>query len=239
MDQTSVFWGMGRRSTVDFVGAPTVRSTTNDSEGYRCTMALTIAADGRVLPPYFVYNGAPGGDVEREVSAFCLANVATFSVQECAWFDDRVMLEWIKKSWKPNVVEPCVLILDSLAVHKKSEVADALACTGTAVIYVPGGCTGVAQPLDVGIMSPLKQHIRRLNTTKSAGRPTKVPTTIMRRIMFERAMDGLRCISPETVRNSFLKAGPFVPFGPPNICGDAPVLDHRPGPDRIVQEAVV
>ncbi|GMF55053.1 unnamed protein product [Phytophthora fragariaefolia] len=68
MDQTSVFWGMGRRSTVDFVGAPTVQSTTNDSEGYRCTMALTIAADGRVLPPHFVYNGAPGGDVEREVS---------------------------------------------------------------------------------------------------------------------------------------------------------------------------
>ncbi|GMF35090.1 unnamed protein product [Phytophthora fragariaefolia] len=166
MDQTSVFWGMGKRSTVDFVGAPTVRSTTNDSEGYRCTMALTIAADGRVLPSHFVYNGAPGGDVEREVSAFFLADVATFSVQECAWFDDRVMLEWIDKSWKPDVVEPCVPILDILAVHKKSEVADALACTGTAVIYVPGGCTGVAQPLDVGIMSPLKQHIRRLNTTK-------------------------------------------------------------------------
>ncbi|EGZ11348.1 hypothetical protein PHYSODRAFT_401080, partial [Phytophthora sojae] len=83
-----------------------------------------------------------------------------FSVQESAWFDERVMLEWIEKCWNYIVVEPSVLILDSLSVHKKEEIADALACTGTSVLYVPGGCTGVAQPLDVGVMGPVKQHIR-------------------------------------------------------------------------------
>ncbi|EGZ12138.1 hypothetical protein PHYSODRAFT_515017 [Phytophthora sojae] len=157
IDQTSVYWDMGTRTTVEFVGAPTVRSTTNESEGYRCTMMLSVSADGRIFPPHFVYNGAPGGDVKKELNKFCLEDVATFSVQESAWFDERVTLEWIEKCWKYIVVKPSVLILDSLSVHKKAEIADALACTGTSVLYVPGGCTGVAQPLDVGVMGPACQ----------------------------------------------------------------------------------
>ncbi|OWY94625.1 hypothetical protein PHMEG_00035593 [Phytophthora megakarya] len=91
-------------------------------------MALTDAADGRILPPHFVFNGAPGGAVEHEVDCYRLGEVATFSVQSNAWFDDRVMHEWIDN-----------LILDGLRVHKKTEIADALVCTGTAVVYVPGG----------------------------------------------------------------------------------------------------
>lgn len=49
------------------------------------------------------------------------------------------MLEWIDNVWKHIVVEPSVLILDSLRVHKEAVVADALACTGTTVIYELGG----------------------------------------------------------------------------------------------------
>ncbi|GMF32548.1 unnamed protein product [Phytophthora lilii] len=219
MDQTSVYWEMGRRTTVEFVGATTVRTTTNTSEGYRCTMAVRAAADGRVLPPHYVYNGDPGGDVEAEVTKYFSGEVAAFSVQKSAWFDERVMMEWIDKCWKHIVCEPSVLILDSLSVHKKAEIADAkasaISCTGTAVLYVPGGCTGVAQPLDVGIMAPLKQHMRRLNTL-SRGGPKKVTPQFRRRSIFETAMDGLRCVSSNTVKNAFVKAGPFVPFGPSN-----------------------
>lgn len=216
MDQTSVYWGMGKRTTVEFVGAQTVRSATNGGESYRCTMALTAAANGRIIPPHFVFNGTPGGDVEREVNSYCMGEVATFSVQNNAWFDERVMLEWIEKCWKHVVVEPSVLILDSLSVHKKATIADALACTGTAVVYVPGGCTGVAQPLDVGVMSPVKQHIRRLHTNNPAGRPKQLTAAMRRREIFDRAMEALACITPEPVQNAFHKAGPFLPYGPPN-----------------------
>ncbi|GMF43165.1 unnamed protein product [Phytophthora fragariaefolia] len=189
MDQTFVYWDMGTRTTVEFIGAPTVRSTSNESEGYRCTMALTVAADGRVLPPHFVYNGVPGGDVEKEVNSLCLGDVATFSGQESAWFNDRVMLEWIDKCWKPIVVEPSVLILDSLSVHKMAKIADALACT--------------------------------------APRPKQVTPAYRRREIFERAMEGLRFISADTVKNSFHKAGPFMPYGPPNNAADSPIAWSR------------
>ncbi|KAG6945867.1 hypothetical protein JG688_00016333, partial [Phytophthora aleatoria] len=124
--------------------------------------------------------------------------------------------------WKHVVCEPSVLILDSLSVHKKAEIADALACTDTSVVYVPGGRIGVAQPLDVGAMAALKQHIRRLNTRRSPGRPKNVSPQFRRRAIFEAAMDGLRCVSADTIQNAFVTAGPFVPFGPPNNTGILP-----------------
>lgn len=103
-----------------------------------------MSVDGRVDPPHFVFKGSAGGDIEREVDVFKDSETAIFSVQTSERFDERVMLEWIKKRWRHAVVELSVLILDSLKVHKNATVADALASSCTAVPYVPGGCTGVA-----------------------------------------------------------------------------------------------
>lgn len=191
MDQTAVYCNLGTRSTIEFVGTSCVRSVTSGSDSYRCTMALTIGANGVMLPPHFVYKGQCGADVEREVKSYCDPSVATFSVQANAWFDERVMMEWIELTWKHIVVEPSVLILDSLKVHKKASVADALSATGTAVLYVPGGCTGVAQPLDVGVMSPVKERIRRLNTSRGRGRPPLSAAAERRRDSFDRAMEAV------------------------------------------------
>jgi hypothetical protein len=30
------------------------------------------------------------------------------------------------------------------------------------VIHIPGGCTALCQPLDIGVNKPFKQHIRHL-----------------------------------------------------------------------------
>lgn len=139
MDQTSVYFNMSSRTSIEFVGAPMVRSVTAGGESDRCTMVLTVSADGRMLPPHFVFKGEPDGEVEQEVGLYCDSSIATFSVQSNAWFDERVMLEWVDKVWQHVVVEPSILILDSLRVHKKKEITEALASTGTAVHYVPGG----------------------------------------------------------------------------------------------------
>ncbi|KAL4133020.1 DNA binding [Phytophthora ramorum] len=94
------------------------------------------------------------------------------------------------------------------------EMLGTLACTGTAVLFVPGGCTGVAQPLDVGVMSPLKQHMRNRNANRQAGRPQKHTPTERRRRMYERAMEAMNLISGMTMRNAFHKAGPdYSKFG--------------------------
>ncbi|KAL4085596.1 hypothetical protein PRIC1_014932 [Phytophthora ramorum] len=105
-------------------------------------MALTVGADGRKFPPHFVFQEQPGDEVEKEFRGYCDSSVATFSVQAKAWFDREVMLDWIENVRKGIVTEPSLLILDSLGVHKMPEVFDALACTGTAVLFVPEGLYG-------------------------------------------------------------------------------------------------
>ncbi|KAE8908078.1 hypothetical protein PF001_g22017 [Phytophthora fragariae] len=67
MDQTSVYYNMSSRSTVDFVSATCIPAATGGAESYRCTMAHTVAADGGKFPPHFVFQGQPGGDVGEGV----------------------------------------------------------------------------------------------------------------------------------------------------------------------------
>lgn len=62
------------------------------SDSNRVTLALTVSADGWMLPPHFAFKGVPGGPVHEEVPRFVDAEDATVSVQPNAWIDERVML---------------------------------------------------------------------------------------------------------------------------------------------------
>ncbi|KAF1314931.1 hypothetical protein FI667_g16380, partial [Globisporangium splendens] len=211
MDQTVIFCTLGSKTTVEVIGGETVPAVCGGNDSWRCTVALTLSADGQMHGPHFVFKVEPGGEVEREVRAYTLEEVGTFSVQRNAWFDVRVMLEWIENCWQYIVSEPCILILDSLAVHKCDGVIEALARCGTAVKFVPPGCTGVAQLLDVGVMGPLKTHIR-----------TSYAEYYFSHAFPDTAAQRRKDI---TVRNSFHKSGPFIPFGPPNEALVDPVAD--------------
>uniref|UniRef100_K3WPI3 DDE-1 domain-containing protein n=1 Tax=Globisporangium ultimum (strain ATCC 200006 / CBS 805.95 / DAOM BR144) TaxID=431595 RepID=K3WPI3_GLOUD len=156
MDQIVIFATAGARSTVEEEGAKIVPARAGGSETFRCIATITASADSRIFPLHFVYKGVEGGTVEDEVSRFALDTVASFSVQEKAWFDERVTLKWIDRSWKFVVAEPCILLLDSLHVHMSETVLSALVDLGTLVQHVPPGATGIAQPLDVGVISPFK-----------------------------------------------------------------------------------
>jgi hypothetical protein len=166
-----------------------------------------------MLPPDFVFKGEPNQDVHEEVESFCDAETATFSVQKNAWFSEDVMMEWIDTCWKYIVTGPSILILDILKVHKCYRVRLALAEMGTSVYYVPPECTGVAQPLDVGVMALLKAHLKQ-HPSSLLTHGGHVTARKRRRDMFERSLAAMESITCETVVNSFRKSGPFLPFGP-------------------------
>ena len=54
-------------------------------------------------------------------------------------------------------------MIDCWLVHKSKEFCDWIKKTHPTIIisYIPGGCTGVWQPLDVGIQRVLKQSMKR------------------------------------------------------------------------------
>jgi DDE superfamily endonuclease len=76
-----------------------------------------------------------------------------------------VMLLWTEMVLKPYVetrpegVIP-VVFLDSLAAYKTRAVRKAIHDLGCRIEYIPPGCTGSCQPIDVGWNKPFQDHMR-------------------------------------------------------------------------------
>ena len=107
MDQTPVYFSMCPKKTVH------IRSSTSDTK--RATVAVTIAADGTVLPAVVIFKGKPNGRIKKT---------------EFATYPHNNQLQEM----------------------------------GVEVIHIPGGCTGLCQPVDVGFNKPFKDRVRRLWT---------------------------------------------------------------------------
>jgi DDE superfamily endonuclease len=75
--------------------------------------------------------------------------------------DESIVLKWVDMVLKPYVatapvgIEP-ILFLDSYRCHVMQSVVTVIQGLGVEVKHIPGGCTGLCQPIDVGIGQPLK-----------------------------------------------------------------------------------
>ena len=54
----------------------------------------------------------------------------------------------------------CCLVVDLFSAHRDERVLSLLRGSGVDVIYVPGGCTGILQVMDVVVNSHFKRHIK-------------------------------------------------------------------------------
>ena len=79
--------------------------------------------------------------------------------------DEAIMKDWIDQVLKPYIetvpagVQP-ILFLDSYKCHMMASIVNRIAELGVQVEHIPGGCTGLCQPVDVGIGKPLKSRVR-------------------------------------------------------------------------------
>jgi hypothetical protein len=168
MDQTPIFYSFHSRTTLEAVGSRTiqVRASTNDTK--RVTVAATVTASGKMLTPFMIFRGAANGRiVKNEFQTYPVDG--KYACQAKAWMDEVNMHLWIDLVLKPyNDAkeerdpggQPLVLILDSYRVHMIGSVVNKLNQMGIEVIHIPGGCTYLCQPVDVGINKPLKAAMR-------------------------------------------------------------------------------
>ena len=94
MDQTLVYFAMSAKRTLELIGKKTIHTCTTADNTKRATIAVTIAADGTLLPAVVLFKGTATGRIaSRELGTYPTIN--HYRCQENAWMDEAVMLAWV------------------------------------------------------------------------------------------------------------------------------------------------
>jgi hypothetical protein len=73
----------------------------------------------------------------------------------------EIIIFWLEKLLIPVLgIRPTLLVMDLLRSHKTSPVRDVLRAHDITLSLVPGGCTGLVQPVDVSVNRPFKDLLK-------------------------------------------------------------------------------
>jgi hypothetical protein len=166
MDQTPVYFLMSTKRTLEVVEKRTIHIRTSTNDTRRATMAVTIAGDGTVLPSMIIFKGKHNGRIAQSELKTYLAG-HHYRCQEVAWMDERVMLTWFEEVLAPYVATAPediipLLIWDSYRCHMMASVVSKIQGLGVEVKHIPGGCTYLCQPVDVGFNKPFKSRVQKM-----------------------------------------------------------------------------
>ncbi len=116
MDQTAVYFECKSKTIVAKKGAKSVCARDSGCDAKRCTIVVTVAADGTKLPPFFIFKGQPGKITEQAIIKEGIIGCC----QPNGWFDETVYQKWIDAILEPYVrgIDDAFLLLDHYKVHK-------------------------------------------------------------------------------------------------------------------------
>ena len=146
VDQTPLPFAFNQGSTYETTNSTSVWVSGGSSglDKRQCTVQLTIFADGGCrVKPLIIFRGKRLRIPLRERVQYDKRVTASF--QSNAWCDENIMQQWITNSWKPNVKEESLLVLDVHKARKTENIKLLLKQCGTVPIFVPAGCTGIVQ----------------------------------------------------------------------------------------------
>jgi hypothetical protein len=163
MDQTPIPFSFHSAKTLEKKGTKTIHVRASTSETKRVTLAATVDASGRMLPPMLIFKGAVNVRISRELVRY--PDKGHYACQKKAWMDKEMMLKWIDDvliPWHnekgPDVIP--ILILDAYRVHMMGNIVNRIQSLGIEVVHIPPGCTYLCQPVDVGINKSIKSRMR-------------------------------------------------------------------------------
>ena len=178
-DQTGVVYGPGSKLTWAPWGSKQV-SLIGADEKRAFTALLSINADGYTLPIQAVFEGLTDKSCPNPATAVhyadCIEAGFHFVPSEKRgnhWSNQWTIQRFINEilapyldAQKTHISRPqsqkSLWIIDVWSVHRSDEFMGWMRDNHPTILidFVPGGCTGVAQPLDVAINRPFKQSIK-------------------------------------------------------------------------------
>ena len=211
-DETNVYFSPQFNHTIETRGARTVTVVEPNSSS-RCTAMLGVSKSGKKFPPYIIFAGkaTAGGRVIKECrnpAQHGYSTSLTYMVQENAWMDEKCLIDWVDRVWKPyadSIQGPKLMLLDSYTAHMTAAVKRAIHMTGTELEFIPPGYTSKLQPMDVGLNKPFKDRLRheveRFLTTNPLG---EKPTRPIVSHWIDQAWEG---ITEEMIKNTWRHIG--------------------------------
>ena len=149
--------------TFDNKGAKEVIIRATTKYKVRASLVLCCLADRYRFPPMLIFKEA-NGKLPKKLKNVYDERRFVLKANAKGWMNSNLLKQWVDEVWKPNInkEQSYLLIWDSFSAHKDEDIIKyLLEELDTEVAVIPGGCTSVLQPLDVGINKPVKDRLRK------------------------------------------------------------------------------
>lgn len=162
-DVTALFFESKPKSTVHRRWDKTEFVCCSVSNSKWATLRVSVASDGLKLPLLTLLKGYSKGRIEK-----MLHNILPEIIHRCRQSEGRMdepsLKIWTERIWKPYVScnESSVLLSDNFSCRKETSFLEYLKSFGTDLDLLPGGCTCLLQPCNVGVMGSLKVCIQKM-----------------------------------------------------------------------------
>jgi hypothetical protein len=136
-----------------------------------------------------------------------------YHLNKKVWFNEQIMLNWVKHVLAPYVamappgIIP-IILLDQFKVHKMGSIINTIQALGVQVKFIPTGCMGLVQPVDIGYnkLFKCKMHNKFLAWLVLQDPNASIPGST-RRDVAQWIFNLQDNISVETIRNAWRKMG--------------------------------
>ena len=121
-----------------------------DKRGFR--VALCAFADEMTLPVLIIFKERGGKFLDRVRAAIKCPEMLKVTATTNGWMTMEKLLLWIRGMQKMERI-------DHHKPHYAADTLSLLTILDTDYVYIPAGCIGIAQPMDVSINAPSKRKI--------------------------------------------------------------------------------
>ncbi|XP_041366065.1 tigger transposable element-derived protein 6-like [Gigantopelta aegis] len=162
MDQTMVRFDTVPKYTNEVKGAKTVRISHTGGAKKGCTVALTASANGDKRKALIIFKEKNGVIGPRVLPTLKVPDNVLITATENGWMTTVKVHHFIRHVWGPNDDDTRrLLILDAYKPHTCQSSTDRFDEYETDIVTVPGGCTGLVQPMDTHVNKVFKERIKQ------------------------------------------------------------------------------
>jgi hypothetical protein len=231
-DETGVTTVQKPRKIVAIKGAKQVGAMTSAERGELITVGLSASADGKSVPPMFIFPRKNFRDHFLRGGPIGCIGVANSS----GWMTEADFGTYIRhfvKNVRSTIDRPVLLLLDNHGSHLSIDAINFAKLNGVVMLSFPPHCSHKLQPLDRSVYGPLKKYISESQDGWLRSNPGKTMTIYDLPQVVADALP--RAATPTNIVNGFKVSG-IMPFND-NIfqdCDFAPsfVTDRPMEPER-------